>query len=220
MRPSDTKAVTDSATAQFYVRVNKPVTGKVLHILRQGLWFYHLKFCYLFVAAAAFVICNGAMAQTNNASDDKSTPVINQLQTVGQGEMQWLFIDLYQAKLYAKGGEYRAHSYPHALDIAYRIDIDKEDLVTATQEQWQQLSFEGQRYQRWLSQLSQIWPDIKSGDKLTFVVTDENTSRFYHNGELLSSLNQPGFADAFLAIWLSPNTSRPDLRRQLLGLDK
>ncbi|RJG48139.1 chalcone isomerase family protein [Motilimonas pumila] len=179
----------------------------------------NLTLCYFLVAFAIYMTSMAVMA-SGKQSNDTVPMAIDELKAVGQGEMQWLFISLYQAKLYSVDGQYKAKSYPHALDITYEVDIDKEDLVSATQDQWGKLSFEGQKYQRWLGQLSSIWPDIKSGDKLTFVVTDNSHSQFYHNGELLASLEQPGFADAFLAIWLSPNTSRPALRKQLLGINR
>jgi hypothetical protein len=62
-----------------------------------------------------------------------------------------------------------------------------------------------------------MWPDVKKGDKIAFDVDDLGVSRFYYNGTWVGSLEDPDFAPAFIAIWLSPKTSRPAHRKGLLA---
>lgn len=45
----------------------------------------------------------------------------------------------------------------------------------------------------------------------------DGSSTFYRNGEQLGVIADPGFGRQFLDIWLSPNTSRPELRLALTG---
>ena len=42
--------------------------------------------------------------------------------------------------------------------------------------------------------------------------------KFFKNGAPTGEVNEPGFAQDFFGVWLSPNTSEPDLRKSLLNL--
>lgn len=142
---------------------------------------------------------------------------MKQLKMVGKGEMSWLFIDLYNVFFYSQTGKYQENEYPQALKIIYLRDIDNEHLVTATQKQWQKLKFDVREYQPWLISLKQLWPDIKKGDELLFLVDADGRGIFYHNNKILGGINSNAFSAAFLSIWLSENSSEPALRKQLIG---
>lgn len=146
-----------------------------------------------------------------------SNELTQHLQMVGQGEMSWLFIDLYEASLYSENGLYEQQQYPQALKITYQKDVDKSHLLNATQKEWEKLSVDNKQYSYWIAALQEIWPDIKKGDDLLFMVESDGRGFFYHNEQLLGGINSHQFSQAFLDIWLSKNTSEPSLRQQLLG---
>ncbi len=146
-----------------------------------------------------------------------SAAVTPTLKNVGQGSMSWLFMDIYQVALFSADGSYQPGQYPQALSINYQRDISKNALLKATRQQWQKLSVDKELYSPWLQKLSKLWPEIKDGDNLTFLVADNGHGNFYHNGTWLGRIDSPAFSEAFLSIWLSPRTSEPGLRRQLLG---
>lgn len=137
------------------------------------------------------------------------------LKAVGHGEMNWMFWKLYDIQLLSSNGRYEQQRYPVALVIRYARKIEAARLVETTRDQWQHLSLPWQ--ETWLQQLQQIWPTVDVGDELMFRIEADLTSRFYYNGQFIGQINDPAFADAFLAIWLSPNTIEPGLRQQLLG---
>ncbi len=139
------------------------------------------------------------------------------LKAVGTGSMDWLFFTLYDATLYSTTGRYQAQQYPVALQIKYHKNIASADLVSATKEQWQHLGLKNSEQALWLAQLAKLWPDVKEGDVLTFVASSSSEGQFYFNNRLLGSVAGGEFATAFIAIWLSEQTSRPDLRQQLIG---
>ena len=159
---------------------------------------------------AALMIC------MSNYSHASYSPT-QQLKQIGQGDMSWLFFDLYQASLYSDTGIYRDQDYPQALKIIYKRDINSADLVNVTEKEWQKLALDADEYQYWLPALSQLWPDIKEGDALVFLVGVDGLGAFYHNNQLLGGIDSDAFSKAFLSIWLSTNTSEPILRRQLIG---
>ncbi|MGS0676983.1 chalcone isomerase family protein [Shewanella sp. 125m-1] len=136
---------------------------------------------------------------------------------VGRGEMDWWWFSLYRAKLLTLDGDYTQGEYPLILDIEYYQEIPSARLVEATQDQWQHLGVDPQRQQQWLSAIDAIWPDVNEGDRLTLKILTPEHSQFYFNGKPLAQPLPLGFSEDFLAIWLSESTSRPELRKQLLG---
>ena len=140
-----------------------------------------------------------------------------ELQKVGEASLKVFVWPVYNSRLYSADGNYVAGQRPVRLEIEYLRDVDAEDLVSHTRNEWQHqgVTHEGQPH--WLARLAQLWPDVAKGDILSVVVDDSNVSTFYRNGERLGALDDPDFGRHFLGIWLSPDTSRPELRLALLG---
>ena len=139
------------------------------------------------------------------------------LQKVGEARLKVFVWPVYDSRLYSADGNYVAGQRPVRLDIEYLRNVDDDDLVAHTEEEWRHQNITHERQQRWLAQLAQLWPDVAEGDVLSVVVDDRNVSTFYRNGERLGTLEDPAFGRHFLGIWLSPDTSRPELRLALLG---
>lgn len=142
---------------------------------------------------------------------------VQDLTKYGEGEMSVMFWDLYKAELFGKTPSYQAGSTPIALKITYLRDINKEDLIEATLDQWIHIGFENEAIPNWATQLEQIWPDIKEGSQLIIRVYPGGSSDFYDSKSKIGSVADPQFGKAFLAIWLSEKTSEPKLRAQLIG---
>jgi hypothetical protein len=64
-----------------------------------------------------------------------------------------------------------------------------------------------------------MWPDVREDDVLALEMSASGRSTFLLNGKPLGSIDDPEFGPSFLAIWLSPDTSRPELRRLLIGMN-
>ncbi|WP_186748391.1 chalcone isomerase family protein, partial [Vibrio crassostreae] len=89
--------------------------------------------------------------------------------------------------------------------------IDSKALVDATKEQWNKLGYSNNNIQRWLQPLYEMWPNVEAGSTLTIRVTEDNISRFYFDEQPIGTIQDKQFGEAFLAIWLSENTSEPGL---------
>ncbi|MGL5948297.1 MAG: chalcone isomerase family protein [Aeromonas sp.] len=141
------------------------------------------------------------------------------LSAVGRAEMTWLWFKLYDARLYSADGRYVPKAYPQVLRLTYARDISRADLLKATLEEWQRqgLGTPAQRT-RWLAALTPLWPDVASGDELIFFVPASGIGEFWDQRQRLGVVNDPAFAPAFLAIWLSDNSLAPATSRQLRGL--
>lgn len=72
--------------------------------------------------------------------------------------------------------------------------------------------------ERWLGNMLQIFPDVNAGDRITGLNLPGTGARFYVNGRLRGEVRESDFGRMFFGIWLSPRTSEPAMREQLLGL--
>ena len=173
-----------------------------------------------FVTVLLFILTTG---QVNSAIiTPTNTSPIEGYKPIGKGLMKVLFWKVYQAQLFAAKTPFNETSFPQALKITYLRDIDKKDLMEATDDQWQHIGIESTQKTAWLLALKDIFIDIKKGETLTLVVDASKESNFYFsNAQVknrhLGKITDVHFGAAFLAIWLSEKTSRPALRRQLLG---
>lgn len=139
------------------------------------------------------------------------------LQLVGEGRLKVLFWSVYDSRLYTVDGTYLEDQRPLRLEIEYLINVDSSDLVARTRQEWQFQNLRHPRQPEWLDRLGAMWPDIKEGDVLSLQVDQQGHSSFLRNGELLGRIEDEAFTRQFLAIWLAPETSQPELRLALTG---
>lgn len=181
-----------------------------------------MRFKILVILVLLFLISNHVFA--NNSTPKGSFFNVGSLkrsvalELVGEARFSFLFWDIYQSQLQTSSGQYPVDIEKESIfyEIQYFIDITQENLLESTVEQWQHLGISANVYQKYIPELSTIWPDISEGDILALFV-QANHSCFYFNGEYIGKIVEPEFADNFLAIWLSEKTSEPKLRRKLLG---
>jgi hypothetical protein len=168
----------------------------------------------------AFLLSAGAYASP--------TAHLNQ---VGKGEMRYLFWTIYEAEYYQGASqEYAMESEANglndmektgtekALRILYRKSIDRAALVEATKSQWRHLGYSPEDIEIWLRPVEVLWPDVEPNNTLTFLLSKNGQSRFFYNNQLLGTISDTSFGDAFLSIWLSTETTEPELRAQLMGI--
>lgn len=157
------------------------------------------------------------IALTLISSSLMASPV-SHLNKVGEGEMHYLFWTVYSAELYRSANS--TADAEQALRITYFKSISQRDLIDATLDQWHHLGYEPAKIAQWIRPLTQIWPSVEPGDKLTFVSSNSGESQFYFDGKPIGAIQDPTFSAAFLDIWLSERTTEPKLRKQLLGLTR
>lgn len=143
-----------------------------------------------------------------------------ELKKVGEAKLKVLFWDVYHSSLYSQTGEYQAEQFPQALKIDYLRDIDADDLIQRTQEEWEKLGIEEKEFSQWLPLLTDIFPNIKKGDTLLLHVSENHQSELFFNGKTIGKITDPTFGKNFLRIWLDKNCSYPKVRNKLIGLNK
>ena len=70
---------------------------------------------------------------------------------------------------------------------------------------------------RWLAEMTRIFPDVAANDKLTGILQPGLGATFLFNDQPQGQVADPEFARLFFSIWLGTNTSDPAMRAALLG---
>jgi len=85
-----------------------------------------------------------------------------------------------------------------------------------TVEQWQHQGVSERKYEHYIEELKNIWPNITKGDSLA-ILMKKDKSVFYFNEQYIGTIDDDIFGQLFINIWLDESTSQPSLRAQLLG---
>jgi hypothetical protein len=140
------------------------------------------------------------------------------MELVGAARMQVLFWDIYDARLFAPGGQWSAEQ-PYALSLVYLRELQGEKIAARSIEEMRKQGIDDElTLARWYEILAGIIPDVAEQDEIVGVADDFGHTRFYLNGALIGEVPEPGFTDAFFSIWLGERSSEPGLRAQLLGV--
>ena len=135
----------------------------------------------------------------------------------GTGDLRWFGLPVYDARLWSPPEAWRADR-PFALEIRYARNIRGDQLAARSIDEMRLQGIgDESRHARWRAAMNRTFPDVREGDCLTGLAMPGAPTRFFVNGRLAGAIDDPEFGPAFFAIWLSPATSEPRLRRQLLG---
>jgi hypothetical protein len=164
------------------------------------------------------------LSLTSIYSHANSWQNFHQWPLVGKTTFKVLFFEIYHIELRTADGHYNTGtglSHPLGIKIHYQRDIKRDKLVEKTLEQWRDLGIKHPDMGIWAEQLKGIWPDINKGDFLLYS-SNGDTGDFYYQAkrgmpEYIGSISEPVFNQAFLSVWLSPDTQFSSLRRQLIG---
>jgi hypothetical protein len=69
----------------------------------------------------------------------------------------------------------------------------------------------------WLQAMTQLFPDVRAGDRITGLHQPGQGASFWLNGLPLGQVPDERFSQRFFGIWLHPGTSQPAMRRDLLA---
>ena len=151
------------------------------------------------------------------ATEKNIAQPLSKLETVGTARLRVLFFDIYTSELKTESGEYADGIRPIQLKIVYARNIKSSALIKQTKKEWDAQMVNDSNQWGWINKLEQIWPDIRSGDTLIFELYNDEKNQFFYNGQAIGNVEDPNFGETFLDIWLSAKTTRPNIRREILG---
>ncbi|MFZ4540199.1 MAG: chalcone isomerase family protein [Rickettsiales bacterium] len=134
----------------------------------------------------------------------------------GSATLRKFMLHVYDASFWSDTNSWQ--KAPYALSITYAMDFSAKDLSERTLSEMQRVSDAPEANLRsYAAKLSNLWPDVKEGDRITALARVDGSTLFFHNGRQLGAIADNIFTSAFFGIWLSPKTSEPTMRKQLLN---
>jgi hypothetical protein len=170
---------------------------------------------YILWAAALFCIQTGA-----NTLPQELRANLGNSSLSGQAKMSFWGFDVYNAALWIAPGfspaNYTQHDF--ALELSYLRDFNGAAIAQRSlQEMHRQGPLDAELAQRWEAQMRAVFPNVRAGDRITGLHQRGVGVQFWWNGKLQGTIRDTDFAKAFFGIWLSAQTSQPQLRQALLA---
>lgn len=138
----------------------------------------------------------------------------------GQARMRFLGFDIYDAALWVQPG-FQAAQYSNSgliLELAYLRGLNGRAIAQRSLSEMRRGgTISPTQEQRWLAAMTETFPDVKAGDRITGLHHPLNGARFWVNGVARAPIHDPEFSRLFFGIWLSTATSEPQLRSALLA---
>lgn len=139
----------------------------------------------------------------------------------GQGRLRFLGLHVYDIRLWTPEPALGPDSWAQgslALEIEYaRALVGRLIAERSVEEMRRAGPIPPETADRWLRTMTELFPDVKGGDRLTGVRRPEGSLRFFHNAQPRGEVRDAEFARRFVGIWLGDQTSEPALRERLLG---
>ncbi|MGE0496315.1 MAG: chalcone isomerase family protein [Ramlibacter sp.] len=161
------------------------------------------------------------MAWTTGTFEAKAQPAaLPSAQLAGSARLTVFGFGIYNARLWVAPGFSAAHYADHAfsLELAYLRSFDGAAIAQRSLKEMQRVAgFTPEQGKAWLAEMTQLFPNVREGDRLTGIYQPGAGVRFLFNGQPLGEVRDPAFASTFMGIWLSPQTSEPAMRNQLLA---
>ncbi|MDI7776266.1 hypothetical protein [Asticcacaulis sp. EMRT-3] len=174
---------------------------------------YHLNRRH-FLGAALVLACAPRIAQASPLS------AVPQPEKVGTGRLNIVMMPILDVTLFAPQAHWRPDA-PFALQVTFLRPLQGHKLAGHALDEMRHIGLDGDPHLNvWGQKLSAVLPDVTRGDVLTGVRDAAGGTSFFMGAERLGHFADPSFSDAFFGICLSPRTSQPALRREVLGLER
>lgn len=138
----------------------------------------------------------------------------------GRARLTWFTLPIYDARLWVGAG-FRAQAFEQtelALELEYARSLRGEAIAERSLEEMRRGGeIGGEMAAAWLARMRALFPDVGRGDRLSAVHRPGQALRLYFNARLRGEVADMQFGPRFLAIWLGPATSQPQLRLALIG---
>ncbi|OOF66487.1 hypothetical protein [Rodentibacter caecimuris] len=148
-----------------------------------------------------------------------STTLFAQWQSVGTADYNWGPFHVYSIRLYTESGRYQAGIRPLMFSVRYEKPIEGKNFAISLVKEINNLRKDDGSSEQWLKKMQQIFPDFTPKDILNYIVL-EDKGYFVFNDTVLNHEFDREFNQAFINIWLSPQSSFSKLQPQLLGEGK
>lgn len=163
----------------------------------------------------------GRLAQASNpASPAAIAQAISNAKPLGQSRLVVFGFNIYDAKLWTGEGfsapNYASHAF--ALELRYLRNFSGAMIAERSLKEMQRLgSVSEEQAAQWLDKMKKLFPDVKKGDQLIGIHRPDGSAVFTLNCKPIGEVRDGQFSRLFFGIWLSPKTSEPKMRGELIG---
>lgn len=139
----------------------------------------------------------------------------------GAGRLRMLGLSIYDARLWVGEGfdATRFERSMLALELVYARSLSGPRIADRSIDEMARGGpIEAADRARWLAFMTQAFPDVDSGDRITGTWQPQASRTAFHvNSGAAVALVDAAFGSRFFGIWLAPHSSQPAMRQQLLG---
>ncbi|MGR3807820.1 Chalcone isomerase-like [Pasteurella testudinis DSM 23072] len=137
---------------------------------------------------------------------------------IGTVDYTWGPFHIYTITLYSENGEYQPNQRPLMLTLNYAKPVEGKNFAITLKKELSNIApqIPAETQALWAEKLEQTLPDFQPKDLLNYIALDD-TGYFVLNDTVLEPQFGKEFNQAFLDIWLSPQSSFKRLQSQLLG---
>lgn len=140
---------------------------------------------------------------------------------LGQADLTFWGLAIYTARLWV-GTDFLIEQFSrHAfgLELVYARGFESRDIVERSLKEMNQMgALSPEQTTQWRNGMVRAIPNVTKGDRLLAIHRPSEGIEFIHNGTSTGKIRDTLFARRFLDIWLSTQTSEPQLRLELLQL--
>jgi len=138
----------------------------------------------------------------------------------GQARLRFFGLSVYDATLWTEPG-FEASSFARhrfVLELHYLRTLYGKAIAERSLKEMRGVgSVSDAQAARWLDAMLKLFPDVNEGDHIAGLHLPGEGARFTLNERPLGEVPDAEFARLFFGIWLSPATSEPQMRTQLLA---
>lgn len=165
----------------------------------------------------SFIFLALLLSTSSIVESKQLTQFFEEPEVVGKTRLKVLFWDVYDASLIAPKGNF-SKDKPFALELKYLRDFKGKEIASRSVDEMRKLGINDEvKLAAWYQEMQDLFPDVKEGESITGIVDENRVSHFYYNNQLLGKVHDKEFSKWFFDIWLSENTSEPEMRADLLG---
>lgn len=140
-------------------------------------------------------------------------------QPIGNAEYTWGPFHVYTIGLFSETGIYQEKERPLMLSFKYAKPIEGKNFAITLIKEMETLKFNDGDTTKWLKEMQATFPDFSPNDILNYVALP-NKGYFLLNNMVLDHDFDEKFSQAFIGIWLAPNSTFAKLQPRLLGKEK
>ena len=170
--------------------------------------------------ALALALLHPVAAQEGGAAPQWLHQSLAGATLAGEGQLRFFGLRIYDARLWVSPGfeASRFGAHPLALELTYQRNFTAEAIAKRSIEEMRRVgSFTPQQAARWQQALAAALPDVKAGDRLLGLYQPGAGAVFKMGGRVVGEVPDAEFSRLFFGIWLSPQTSEPGLRQELIA---